>query len=62
MATSPVRTHTCPVCGHTGPCIYAALDATGQFRFHNCHVCGSTWKEHAHNNEHVKESQAAVPA
>src|SRR5438094_3817312 len=44
MSRVPATTHTCPVCGHTGPCTQSAGE-TGQFRYHNCHVCGSTWKE-----------------
>jgi len=44
MSRVPATTHTCPVCGHTGPCSKSAGE-TGQFRYHNCHVCGSTWKE-----------------
>ncbi|TMI21511.1 hypothetical protein E6H31_05235 [Candidatus Bathyarchaeota archaeon] len=37
-------THTCPVCGTTGPCSRSSGE-TDEFRYHNCHVCGSTWKE-----------------
>src|SRR5437660_11095385 len=44
MSRVPATTHTCPVCGHNGPCTQSA-GATGQFRYHNCHVCGCTWKE-----------------
>ncbi|TMI35823.1 formate dehydrogenase accessory protein FdhE [Candidatus Bathyarchaeota archaeon] len=54
------ETHTCPVCGHTGPCTRSAGE-TGQYRYHNCHVCGSTWKEQRTQGEPGdKDSKATL--
>src|SRR3989442_15669992 len=56
MSRVPATTHTCPVCGHTGPCTQSAGE-TGQFRYHNCHVCGSTWKEQKVQDPADKDSK-----